>query len=351
LKRSGSAWALGRSLRGIAGLAVAGYEGDKSAVMHILFVTATRIGDAVLSTGLLSHLIERYPSARLTVAAGPVAAPLFEAVPGLDRLLVVQKRRWGLHWPTLYAQVAGRRWDLVVDLRGSALAWLLRARARRVTAKGDAGEHRVHQLARLFDLDSPPGPRLWTAPRHERAAEALIPPGAAVLAVGPSANWRGKEWRAERFAELARRLTAPDGPLPNARIAVLAAAHERPQAEPVLAGAPAGRAIDLIGRTELLTAAAVLRRCALFIGNDTGLMHIAAASGVPTLGLFGPSPVEQYAPWGRCAAWVSTELPRSAMFPPGFDHRATDTLMDSLSVDAAEAAARRLWTRAMSLAA
>jgi lipopolysaccharide heptosyltransferase III len=329
----------------------AGYEGAESAAMHILFVTATRIGDAVLSTGLLSHLIERHPGARVTIAAGPVAAPLFEAVPGLERLLIVQKRRWGLHWPALYAQVARQSWDLVVDLRGSALAWLLRSRERRVMAKGDSNEHRVRQLARLFGLDPPPGPCLWTAPRHERAAEALIPPGGPVLAIGPAANWRGKQWRAERFAELVRRLTAPDGPLPGARIAVLAAAHEREQAEPVLAAAPAGRAIDLVGRTELLTAAAVLRRCALFIGNDTGLMHIAAAAGVPTLGLFGPSPVEQYAPWGRCAAWVATELLRSAMFPPGFDHRTTDTLMDTLSVDAAEVATRRLWARAMSLAA
>ena len=319
--------------------------------MHILFVTATRIGDAVLSTGLLSHLIERHPGARLTIAAGPVAAPLFEAVPGLDRLLVAQKRRWALHWPALYGHVGVRRWDLVVDLRGSALAWLLRARERRVMAKGDAAEHRVRQLGRLFDLDPPPSPRLWTAPRHERTAEALVPPGGPVLAIGPAANWRGKQWYADRFAELAARLTAPDGPLPGARIAVLAAAHERAQAAPVLAAVPRERAIDLVGRTELLTAAAVLRRCALFIGNDTGLMHIAAASGVPTLGLFGPSPVEQYAPWGRCTDYVCTELPRSAMFPPGFDHRTTDTLMDSLSVDGAEAGARRLWARAASLAA
>src|SRR5712671_3322190 len=319
--------------------------------MHILFVTATRIGDAVLSTGLLSHLVERFPGARLTIAAGPVAAPLFEAVPGLDEVLVLRKRRWGLHWLPLYARAAARRWDLVVDLRGSALAWMVRAGERRVMAKGDPHEHRVRQLGRLFGLDPPPSPVLWTAPRHERAADALLPPGPPVLAIGPAANWRGKQWRAERFAELARRLTAADGPLPGARIAVLAATHEREQAEPVQKAVPAGRAIDLVGRTELLTAAAVLRHCALFIGNDTGLMHIAAASGVPSLGLFGPSPVEQYAPWGRCAVWVATELPRAAMFPPGFDHRTTDTLMDTLSVEAAEAAARRLWTRAMSLAA
>src|SRR5205823_6033688 len=216
--------------------------------MHILFVTATRIGDAVLSTGLLSHVIERFPGARRTIAAGPVAAPLFEAVPGLDEVLVLRKQRWGLHWLPLYARAAARRWDLVVDLRGSALAWLVRAGERRAMAKGDPHEHRVRQLGRLFGLDPPPSPMLRTAPSHERTADALLPPGPPVLAIGPAANWRGKQWRAERFAELACRLTAAGGPLPGARIAVLAAAHERAQAAPLLA-APGG-VIDLVGKTD-----------------------------------------------------------------------------------------------------
>src|SRR5207249_611770 len=179
--------------------------------MHILFVTATRIGDAVLSTGLLSHLIDRFPGARLTVAAGPLAAPLFETVPGLERLLVLRKRRGGLHWLALYARTVRRRWDLVVDLRGSIVAWGLFAGERRVMAKGDPGEHRVRQLGRLFALDPPPDPVIWTTPRHERAAEALLSAGPPVLAIGPAANWRGKQWRAERFAALALRLTAADG--------------------------------------------------------------------------------------------------------------------------------------------
>ena len=311
--------------------------------MHILFVTATRIGDAVLSTGLLAHLIERHPDARLTIAAGPVAAPLFGAVPGLERVVVMEKRRWSSHWLSFYGAVATRRWDLVVDLRGSALAWLLRAGDRKVMAKGDRHEHRVRQLARLFYLDPPPSPRLWTAPQHEQAASTLISSGAPLLAIGPAANWPGKQWRAERFAELARRLTASGGALPGGRIAVLAAPHERHLAEPVLEAFPDGRCLDLVGRTDLLTAAAVLRRCAMFIGNDTGLMHIAAASSTPTLGLFGPSPVAQYAPWGPLTAWVCSADPREAMFGPGFDHRTTGTLMDGLSVDAAEAAAHRLW--------
>src|SRR5215470_2175109 len=143
--------------------------------MRILFVTATRIGDAVLTTGLLSYLIDRHPLARLTIAVGPAAAPLFEAVPRLERLVVIEKRRWSAHWLPFYAVVATRHWDLVVDLRGSALAWLLRVGERKVMAKGDAREHRVHQLGRLFDLDPPPSPRLWIAPRHEGTAVALIP--------------------------------------------------------------------------------------------------------------------------------------------------------------------------------
>ena len=314
--------------------------------MRILFVTATRIGDAVLSTGLLSHVIARYPGARLTIAAGPVAAPLFEAVPGLERRIVLRKRPLALHWLALYARTARRRWDLVVDLRGSALSWMLRAGERRVMAKGEASEHRVRQLGRLFGLDPPPGPVLWTAPHHESAAAALQPPGPPVLAIGPAANWRGKQWRAERFAELAQRLTGGGGPLPGARVAVLAGGHERGQAAPLLSALPEEAVIDLVGKTDLLTAAAFLGRCAMFIGNDTGLMHIAAAAGTPTLGLFGPSPLAQYAPWGRCTAAVRTALPPEAMFVEGFDHRTTDTLMDSLSVEMAEAAAWALWRRA-----
>jgi len=314
--------------------------------MHILFVSATRIGDAVLSTGLLSYLVERYPDARFTIGAGPVAAPLFEAVPRLERLIVIDKRRYGLHWLALYARVAGRRWDLVVDIRGSALAYLVLAGERRARGKGARDEPRVAQLGRLFGLDPPPAPWLWTLPKHEEAAAALVPPGAPVLAIGPAANWRGKTWRAEHFAELARRLTSPVGVLPGARVAVLAAAHERAQAAPVLDAVVPERRIDLIGRTDLLTAAAALKRCALFVGNDTGLMHMAAAVGAPTVGLFGPSPATHYAPWGPRTAVAQTERPWvSLMSTPGFDYRTTDTLMDGLSVDAAEAAVRGLWQR------
>jgi ADP-heptose:LPS heptosyltransferase len=320
--------------------------------MKILFVTATRIGDAVLSTGLLHYLVGRYPDARFTIVAGPVAAPLFEAVPTLERIIPVTKRPYSLHWLELYRAIAPIRWDLVVDLRRSALSFILPAKRRRVIDRGDLGEHRVRQLGRLFDLDPPPAPYLWSTLQHEREAANLISDGSNVLALGPTANWGAKQWRASRFAELARRLSAPGAILSGARIVVMAAAHERPQSLPILNAFPPEQIIDLVGKIDLLTAAAALRRAALFVGNDNGLMHIAAAVGTPTLGLFGPSPPERYAPWGSHTAVAATAIPyRTLVTAPDYDYRKQETLMDSLSVDAVEEAARRLWRRIPGIAA
>ncbi len=266
--------------------------------MRVLFVTSSRIGDAVLSTGLLDHLLRRHPDARFTVATGPVAEGVFLRMPRLDRLILLEKRRYGLHWPALWAAVAMTRWDLVVDIRASALAWLLMARRRAVMRR--RGGHKTAQLAAILGLDPPPLPVAWTAPADRARAAALVPPGPPVLALGPTANWAGKVWPAERFVALARALLA--GPMAGARIAVIAGpgAAERAMAAPVLAGLPG--AIDLTGRLTLPEAAAVLKGAALFVGNDSGLMHLAAAAGAPTLGLFGPTPVAEYAPAGRRTA-------------------------------------------------
>ena len=312
--------------------------------MNILFITSTRIGDAVLSTGILDHLICQFPDARITVACGPEAAALFEAVPNLCRVIVMEKKPFARHWLGLWADCAPRYWSLVVDLRASLIAWFLLAGERRVLKTDAALVHRVRRLSDLFGLREPRAPRLWTTPRHEEAARRLVPNGGPVLALGPTANWRAKQWRAENFKELAGRLTGPDGLLPGARVAVFGVASERAVSAPVIEAIPPERMIDLVGEVDLLTAFACLKRCALFVGNDSGLMHLAAAA-TPTVGLFGPSRVEHYAPWGQHTEVARTAIPFDDLFPPDFDHRTTDTLMDSLGVDAAEAAVRALWKR------
>ncbi|MCW8834766.1 MAG: glycosyltransferase family 9 protein [Rhodospirillales bacterium] len=315
--------------------------------MKILFITYTRIGDAVLSTGILSHLVEQNPGARVTVACGPAAAPLFGPMPGVERVMVMRKQKRAGHWLRLWKDCVGQWWDLIVDLRGSAMAYILPALRRRVL-RGDNGEHRVVRLGRLLDLDPPPAPRLWTATAHDELAQSLIADGPPVLAIGPTANWRGKEWRAGNFIELIARLTAAEGILPGARVAIFGGPGERSAAKAVIDSIPAGQRVDLVGRIDLPTVTACLRRCALYVGNDSGLMHMAAASGIPTLGLFGPSRVDHYAPWGDNSAFVQTAVPFMELFgadPTQFDHTTTESLMDSLSVDMAEKAAHDLWTR------
>lgn len=312
--------------------------------MKILFITATRIGDAVLNSGLLAWLVATYPGARMTIACGPPAAQLFEAVPGLDRIIVVTKRKASAHWLLLWRDCVGQMWDLIVDLRGSALAYALLARDRKVQWTSDAHEHRVREVARLFRLDPPPAPLLFPAPRHREAAQTLIPPGAPVLAIGPAANWPAKTWPAARFAALVAHLTAPGGVLPNARVAVFGGPEDRDTLRPVIDAVPQARCIDLAGRIDLLTVSACLERCALYVGNDSGLMHIAAAAGIPTLGLFGPSRDGRYGPWGPNAAAIRTPesyetLMAKAATTPG-------SVMTSLSVDAVEQAAVALLARA-----
>ena len=269
--------------------------------MQILFITATRIGDAVLSTGLLDHLGRSYPGARFTVACGPVAAGVFARMPSLQRLLIVDKRRFDRHWLTLWAQTVTTVWDLAVDLRGSALTLLVPARRRAIMRGGRRPGHRLTHLAGTLGLAVPPSPVAWTNAADRARAAALLPEGGPIVALGPTANWSGKVWPPDRFAALFQALQSE---MPGARAAVFAGPGEaeRAMAAPVLAALPG--AIDLAGRLSLPEAAACLARCRLFVGNDSGLMHLAAAAGTPTLGLFGPTPASEYAPTGRNAAAV-----------------------------------------------
>jgi len=275
--------------------------------MRILFITATRLGDAVLSTGLLRHLLATYPAARFTVACGPVAAGVFARMPRLERLIVVDKKPYDLHWLSLWAELVPKRWDIAVDLRGSALTFLLVAGRRAIMRGGRRPGHRLTHLAGALHLDPPPMPTAWFDTADQDHARAVLPPGGPIIGLGPTANWDGKIWPADRFAALYATLAAD---LPGARAAIFGGpgAQEADAAAPLLAALP--NAINLVGKLSLSQAAACLRRCALFVGNDSGLMHLAASAGTPTLGLFGPTPADEYAPAGPATAVAIADGPK-----------------------------------------
>ena len=183
---------------------------------------------------------------------------------------------------------------------------------------------KTEQLARLLGLEQAP-PVAWFSPQDAAHADSLLPAtGAPVIVLAPTANWAPKIWPADRFVTLFQRLA--NSHIPGAVPAVIAGPgeFEAAMARPVLQALPS--AIDLVGRLSLPEIAAFLARARLFVGNDSGLMHLAAASGTPTLGLFGPTDAAEYAPSGPRAAAVT----------------GIDASMASISVDAVEEAAARL---------
>ncbi|HEY7900925.1 MAG TPA: glycosyltransferase family 9 protein [Caulobacteraceae bacterium] len=279
----------------------------------ILFIAPSRIGDAVLASGLVKVLADRIPQARFTFVGSDLTAPLFADAPALDGLIAMEKRPLSQHWLGLWSKARAVRWGLIVDLRGGAISSFLRRSRRAVWRKSGVHEHKVMEVARLLDLaDDPPWPFLFTAHETEARAESLTAGTGPILAIAPAANWIGKAWPAERFAAVARRLLGRGGPLDGGRLMVLGGAADRDAANTVLAAVVGQRQIDLAGREPLLVSYAALKRARLFIGNDSGVMHLAAAAGIPTLGLFGPSDEQVYGPWGDRAKAVRGPRPFSA---------------------------------------
>jgi heptosyltransferase-3 len=310
---------------------------------RILFITSTRLGDAVLTTGILNALLTRHPDALFTIACGKPPADLFRPFPQLERLIIIEKKPYSRHWWDLWRAVVGIKWHTVVDLRSSTIAYMLHAKHRFVFKVHREEIHKVQQFGALLRLSHPPAPTLWLKEEHRITASTLIP-DEPVIALGATANWAGKQWLWERFLGLMLKLTASDGLLPNAKIALFAAPNERDSIIPLIEGIPEAQCIDLIGKVNLPTLAACVERCTLYIGNDSGLMHLAAAIGTPTLGLFGPSKTSLYAPWGTHTAFVRTpeSLEELTNFA-GYDHKTVGTLMNTLSVEAVAEAAATLY--------
>jgi len=267
----------------------------------ILFITSNRIGDAVLSSGLIKRLSDEIPNARFTVVAGPVAAPLFEETPTLDRIIELPKAKGGGHWFDLWSQVRGKRWGLVVDLRGSGLSRFVSTRRRAVWRKSSGPPvHKVIEAARILKIeDDPAPPYIFTSEETEARAEELTAGFGPILALAPAANWLGKTWPLERFSRVAMRLLDPEGPMKGGRLMVVGGPEDAKLARELKDVVMRNQFINLTEGVDLLTAYACLKRARLFVGNDSGAMHLAAAAGIPTLGLFGPSDEQLYGPWGE----------------------------------------------------
>ncbi len=315
--------------------------------MDILFITSSRIGDGVLSFGLLDYLSGKYPDAKFTIGCGPLVVPLLEGFTPAERVIPIKKQKYNKHWLEFLMAVKGKKYDIVVDLRNSAVSRMVRAKQRYVFGNYvDKSRHKVEQNASVLKLTEPPAPKLWFSDAQIKKATEFIPDGGSVLGVGPTANWIGKTWPADRFVDIVQWLTQEGSLMAGARVAVFAAPGEEPAAKEVLASIPEDKAIDLIAKTDPGLAAACLSRCDFYLGNDSGLMHCAAASGVPTFGVFGPSYPHIYRPWGEHTAYARTPETFDELIDfEGYDTKTCGCLMETLTVDAVKEGIEKSWPK------
>ncbi len=302
------------------------------------------LGDTLLTFPALAALRRAYAGARLSVIGNAPALALAREAGLVDEVGSFDD----VCWADLFADsgICSALAREALAGAGQAVLWLrdpdgLAARNLRaagvpavLSAPGRPPEGaRIHAADYLLETLQPllgeasanlaKLPPLAPAPEAQRWAEAAWAQrglrGAQVLALHPGSGGRAKCWPAERFAALAGRFMAEGW-----QVLVLAGPADEAAAAAVLNALPPERAQQMDGLT-LPQLAAVLARASLYIGNDSGVSHLAAWLGVPTLALFGPTDPAIWTPRGIRArvAWAGGVSNAGVLLPP----------MTSLAID------------------
>jgi len=285
---------------------------------RVLAVRLGAIGDVVNALVLATALKETFPQAHLGWVVHPLAEPLVRGHPCVDRVHVWPRDGGPGAFLALVRELRAERYEVALDLQRLAKSALLarlsgaprvlghdRARTKELAwlwtnerlAPGEGGEHMLTQyLAFARRL----GARA-EVPRHafaadaaaEARAEALLGElGGAPVLVNLGASKPANRWAPERFGALAAALAQDGHP-----VCLTGGPADRAAAE--LARPAAGSAVrDLVGTTSLRELVALTARARLFVGCDTGPMHLAAAHGVPVVALFGPADPARTGPYG-----------------------------------------------------
>lgn len=288
---------------------------------RILIVRLSAVGDVIHGLPVLNALRDRFPDALLAWVVEERAASLLRGHAKLDELVTVP-RGW-LKSPAAVWQVRRRlralQFDTTVDLQGlakSALAALLSGARQRIGFGDDKGRelsawfnnclvrttsrHVIDmnlELLRPLGIESPTVQfDIPESDADRQTAEAIVrrarvESGFAII--NPGAGWPSKLWPADRFGPVARWLGQTAG-VPS--LVVWAGDKERAWAEEIVAGSASHA--QLAPATTLTELAALARRARLFVGSDTGPLHLAAAVGTPCVGLYGPMPAERNGPYG-----------------------------------------------------
>jgi heptosyltransferase-2 len=285
--------------------------------MRLIVRAPNWLGDAVMALPALEAVRRAHHDAAIVLAARPSIAPLFEEDTAArpDEILVLDR-------PREIAQLRDARADTILLLpnsfrsawsarqAGIAVRWGFRASARgwlltRSVARPRGRVHHIDYylaLVRGLGIDAPAAaPRMAARPRSLEQADALLrqqgaPADVPLVGFAPGAAYgHAKRWPPGRVAQVMAAVAAR-GAVP----VVVGAAADRDTARAIESTLPAGtRLVDLVGRTSLAQLVGVIARCAAFVSNDSGAMHVAAALGVPLTAIFGPTDERVTAPGGH----------------------------------------------------
>ncbi len=302
---------------------------------RILIISSNRLGDSILSSGLINFLKKKNKNLRLTYVCGPVPGSLFRFLMEIDKLIITKKKSFSFHWIKVWLQTFYNFWDLIIDLRGTGLSFFLLTKQRLIFRSKEQNIHAVEQISKFISNEKiPPMINIEKESLNKTNFLNLLikkKRNNTLIMIAPTANWTGKIWPIERYSELIKKLKN-NKYLINSLFIIVAPIEESKFAKQLLKLKNI-KIFDLIGKTNLGEIFLIMKECSLFIGNDSGLMHLAAASGIPTVGLFGPSNSIKYKPWGtKSSVILSNKTPHELMGYKGFDSKKCGSLMKDLSV-------------------
>ena len=262
--------------------------------MNILFIGPTRIGDTILASSIINFLIDQNKKSKFTVVTSPFSKDLYEKMPNLEKIIVINKKKYGLHWLNILQSCIFKKWDLVVDLRSSIIAYLLFTKSRKIF-KGNDNFHKIIQFTNFLKTSKKISPLIWSDSTDEVESNNKIKNEGPFIAVAPYSNWRQKDWSIEKYIELFK-----NDFFKNYTLILTGISKDIPNMEKFnkLMNDPSLSIINLFDWGNLRHMIPIFKKCNFFIGSDSGLMHLAASTKCKTFALFGPTNEIVYGPWG-----------------------------------------------------
>ena len=262
--------------------------------MKILFIGPTRIGDTILASSIINFLIDQNNQSKFTVVTSPFSKDLYEKMPNLEKIIVINKKKYGLHWLNIWRSCIFIKWDLVVDLRSSITAYLLFTKSRKIF-KGNDNFHKIIQFTNFLKTSKKISPLIWSDSIDEAESNNKIKNEGPFIAVAPYSNWNKKDWSIEKYLELFK-----DEFFKDYTLIFTGISKDIPNVEKFykLINDPSLNIINLFDWGNLRHMIPIFNQCKFFIGSDSGLMHLAASTNCKTFALFGPTNEIVYGPWG-----------------------------------------------------